>query len=63
MKIAIKTNVANGHNGTNELLFDTNALNANPLTLPPKNHVYKFVKTKLIFITLHLIDLLYIIYK
>jgi hypothetical protein len=60
MKTAIKTNVTHRYNGTKDFLFDTNYLNTR---LSTKNGVYKYVKTKLVFLTLRLIDLLYIIYK
>ncbi|WP_429398161.1 hypothetical protein [Mucilaginibacter lappiensis] len=66
MKTTIKTNITPGHNGTNGLLSDVNSLNTKMATLSAKidaNKFAKYVKTKFVFFTLHLIDLLYIIYK
>jgi hypothetical protein len=44
-------------------LSDKCFLNVRFTKLPAKIEVYKYIKTKFIFLTLHFIDLLYIIYK
>jgi len=66
MKTAIKINITPRHIDANELLSDINSLNTKMATLSKKidaNKFAKYVKTKFVFLTLHLIDLLYIIYK
>ena len=63
MKTIIKINPAPRYNGVNKFLSDKCFLNTRFTKLSEKMDLYKYVKTKFIFLTLHFIDLLYIIYK